>query len=230
MERRQRRWRARRFSDRMIRRFDVDKDGKVTRDEFETRINEMFARADLDRDGQITDADLPPMMRDRGVLSGNGDMRRKGRRRGARFMRFLRGADTNGDNIITSDEAKVAALKRFDRFDRNKDQTVDKSDLDSLKSEAVDYRVKRFMHRYGGGAQGQVTKEQFAKFRDDRFARLDYNNDGELSRDELPGRHGRKSRRWKEWRGEHRRHHGPGRDERPMRRGERGADNPERRL
>lgn len=230
MERRQRRWRARRFSDRMIRRFDVDKDGKVTRNEFETRVADIFKRGDLDGDGKITDADLPPMMRDRGVLSGNGEMRRRGRRRGARFMRFLRGADTNGDNIITFDEARVAAFKRFDRFDRNKDQAVDKSDLGALRSEAIDYRVRRFMHRYGAGAQGKVTLEQFSKFRDERFARLDYNNDGELSRDELPGRHWRKARRGKEWRGEHRDHHGPRHGDRPPRRGDRGSDNPERRL
>ena len=232
MEKRQRRWRPRRSAQRMMRRFDVDKDGKVTRDEFETRVTEIFGRADLDRDGKITDADLPPMMRDRGVLSGNGEMRRRGRR-GARFMRFLRGADTNGDNIITFDEAKVAAFKRFDRFDRNNDQVVEKSDLQGLRSEVVDYRVRRFMHRYGGDAQGKVTLEQFSKFRDERFARLDFNNDGELSRDELPGRRMRKSKRWKEWRGEHR-GHGPRHDDRPSRRGEhrgeRGGENPERRL
>ena len=83
MERRQRRWRARWSSDRMIRRFDVDKDRKVTRDEFETRVADMFKRADLDGDGKIADLNLPPIMRDRGVLSGNGEMRRRGRRRDA---------------------------------------------------------------------------------------------------------------------------------------------------
>ena len=229
MKRHQRRRRAGRMGQRMMRRFDVDKDGKVTRDEFDTRTTEMFGRADLDRDGKITDADLPPMMRDRGVLSGKGAMRRKGRRRGARFMRFLRGADTNGDNVITSEEAKVEAFKRFDRFDRNSDRVVDKSDLESLKSESIDYRVRRFMHRYGGDAQGKVTLEQFSKVRDERFARRDFNNDGKLSRDEMPGRHGRKSHHRKEWRGKHGRH-GPKHGERHPRRGERGADNPERRL
>ena len=110
MERRQRRLRARWSSDRMIRRFDVDKDRKVTRDEFETRGADMFKRADLDGDGKIADPNLPPIMRDRGVLSGACEMRRRGRRRDARFMRFLRGADTNGDNIIAFDEAKVVAF------------------------------------------------------------------------------------------------------------------------
>ena len=39
------------------------------------------------------------------------------------------------------------------------------------------------MHRYGAGVQGKVTLKQFSNFRDERFASLDYNNDGELSRD-----------------------------------------------
>lgn len=208
MERRSRRWRGgpRRFVKRVMRRFDVDKDGKVTRAEFDTRIEEFFARADLDGDGQITDADLPPMLRDRGILSGEGQVgRRYGRRgrRGARFLRMLRGADANRDNVITLDEAKAAAAKRFERFDANKDGVVERADLDALKAEAVDYRVRRLIHRYGG-SDGKLSKEQFVKYRDERFARLDYNSDGELSRDELPARRWGKRRFWKKWRKEYR--------------------------
>lgn len=207
MERRGKRSKRRgggqRFGERMMRRFDVDKDGKVTRAEFDERIKEMFARADLNSDGNITDADLPPMMRDREVLSGKGHVGRRGRH-GGRMLRFIRGADANGDNMISTEEAMAAAGKRFARYDRNKDGTVDKADLEALKTEAVDYRVLRFMHRYGASQDGKLTKEQFTKFRDERFARLDFNKDGELSRDEMPGRKGRMMRRGKHWRGEHR--------------------------
>ncbi len=205
MERRSKRWqrRGRKFAERMIRRFDGDKDGKVTRAELDARIKEKFQRADLDGDGVITDADLPPMMRDRGILSGKGHVGHRRGRRGARMMRFLRDADTNADGQISFEEAMAASGKRFARFDRNKDGAVDKSDLDLLRNEIVDYRVKRLMHRFGASGDGKLTKEQFAKFRNDRFARMDYNSDGELSRDELPRRHKRMWRRWKEWRGDH---------------------------
>ena len=116
-------------------------------------------------------------------------------------------ADANQDGQISFEEAMAAGGKRFARFDRNKDGTVDKSDLEALRNEMVDYRVKRFMHRFGASQDGTLTKEQFAKFRNERFARYDYNSDGELSRDEMPKRHGRKWRRWKEWRGDHGDHH-----------------------
>ena len=179
--------RMERFAERVIKRFDVDKDGKVTREEVDSRIKERFQRADLDGDGTITDADLPPMLRDRDILSGKGHVGRRHGRRGARMLRFLRDADANGDGQISFEEAMAAGGKRFARFDRNKDGAVDKSDLDLLRNEIVDYRVKRFMHRFGAAQDGTLTKEQFTKFRNERFARYDYNNDGELSRDEMPG-------------------------------------------
>lgn len=53
---------------RFFRRFDADKDGKVTRNEFNRFANERFTNLDLDDDGKITQADLPPALRGRGFL------------------------------------------------------------------------------------------------------------------------------------------------------------------
>ncbi len=55
-------------SKRFFRQFDADNDGKVTRDEFNRFARARFAGLDVDGDGRITDADLPPMMRGRGLL------------------------------------------------------------------------------------------------------------------------------------------------------------------
>ncbi|MCB1509476.1 MAG: EF-hand domain-containing protein [Hyphomicrobiaceae bacterium] len=211
-ERRRGRWARRhgggRGLERMIRRFDVDRDGKVTRAEFETRVKEMFARFDLDGDGKITDADLPPMLRDRNILRG--DNAGFGGRRGPRMLRFLRGADTNNDGQITLDEAMAAAGKRFVRFDRNKDGAIDAKDIEAMRAEMLDYRVKRFFHRYGVAKEGKLTLEQYTKARDAWFVRHDANNDGVLTRDELPGRGWRRHRGHRgSW---HHRGHGGGRD------------------
>lgn len=53
---------------RMTARLDLGADGKLTRDAFLAKAKARFADLDLDSDGRITDADLPPMMRGRGIL------------------------------------------------------------------------------------------------------------------------------------------------------------------
>ncbi len=184
---------------RMLQRFDDNKDGKVTKDEFQAHVKKRFAQMDLNNDGKISDEDLPPMMRGRNVLAGEGQgagMGRGGRGGmggpggGQGGMGWLRGADANKDGSITLDEAVAAATKEFDRFDRSKDGTVDTADFDALKKEMTDYRVKRFVHNFGADKDGKVSKDQFFAKANERFASMDRNSDGTISRDEMPGRRG----------------------------------------
>ncbi|MBN9277138.1 MAG: hypothetical protein J0I57_05825, partial [Hyphomicrobium sp.] len=48
---------------------DTRADRSVTKSEYIDEVRRRFAQLDLDNDGRITDADLPPPMRGRGVLS-----------------------------------------------------------------------------------------------------------------------------------------------------------------
>lgn len=184
---------------RMLDRFDTNKDGKVTKDEFQAHVKKRFAEMDLNNDGKISDDDLPPMMRGRNVLAGEGagqgpgmggGMGRGGRGGHGGGMGWLRGADANKDGAITLDEALAAATKEFDRFDRNKDGTIDTADFEAMRKEMADYRVKRFIHNFGADKDGKVSKDQFFAKANERFAQMDRNNDGTISRDEMPGRRG----------------------------------------
>ncbi|MFM9848773.1 MAG: EF-hand domain-containing protein [Hyphomicrobiaceae bacterium] len=175
---------GRRFGQRLMHAFDTDRDGKVTRDEFTSTVRSRFAQMDLNNDGRITDDDLPPRLRGRDILARDSGM---GFGPGRRILRLLRDADTNKDGVVTLDEAMTAADKHFASLDRNKDGVLDTADRDALRTETVDYRVKRFIHYFGADADGKVTKEQFAAKAKERFARMDLNNDGTISRDERPG-------------------------------------------
>lgn len=183
-----------RFGERMVRMFDANKDGKVTKDEFLAGIKKRFAEMDLNNDGRISDEDLPPMMRGRNVLAGgaaSGGMEQGpglGRGAGMPMLRMLRDADANKDGVITLDEVLAAAEKRFTLADRNKDGAIDQADFDALRKEMVDYRVKRFIHHFGADKDGKVTREQFSQKAAERFAQMDLNNDGTISRDEMPAR------------------------------------------
>ncbi len=163
----------------------------MTKSEFLDEIRRRFAQADLDGDGKITDADLPPIMRGRGVLTGEHGFGRHGGMRGGRGLAFLRGADADKDGAISLDEALKAAEVRFDRMDRTKDGVLDRADGTALRKETTDYRVKRILHRFGATAEGKITREQAFKVAGDMFARLDRDKDGTVSRSERPGWHGR---------------------------------------
>ncbi len=178
--------------DRLIQRFDANRDGKVTREEFLESVKKRFAEVDLNNDGKITDDDLPPMMRGRNVLShfaNQGGMPGGRGGRGGSQMGFLSGVEVK-DGAITLDAVLAASTKEFDRFDRNKDGMVDKVDMDALRKEMTDYQVKRFIHAYGADKDGKVSREQFATKANERFAAMDANKDGKLAGEELGGGRG----------------------------------------
>jgi len=187
---------------RMMRAFDGNRDGKVSLDEVRAEFARRFAEADLNSDGKVDDADLPPVMRGQNAIAG-GDgvgMSRGGRRGMMSGLGFLRKADANKDGVVTLDEVNAMAAREHARFDRNKDGVVDQADREALRKEMVEYAVKRFSHRHGGDANGRVTREQFVANANQRFARMDLDGDGTISRDERPGRRG----------GGHGWHHGRG--------------------
>jgi Ca2+-binding EF-hand superfamily protein len=182
---------------RILSRWDGDRDGKATKDEFLATVKRRFAAFDLNGDGRITDEDLPPTMRGRGVLKGDDGIAPQfgGRmqRRGAGMMGDLRGADANKDGIVTLDEVVAGAAPSFDALDRNKDGSVDQADFDALRGEMTAYRAQRFLHRFGAVQDGKVTREQFHKVAKERFAARDVNNDGKLDRSDFwPGMPGRR--------------------------------------
>jgi hypothetical protein len=113
-------------------RFDTNKDGAITRAEFESATGglaarrpaarepshaDRFAMLDTDRNGQISraewDAGAPPADSHGGMnaVGGPGD-------------RWFDRMDANKDGKVTLAEAQAAAVKRFDRLDTNKDGTI----------------------------------------------------------------------------------------------------------
>lgn len=169
------------MGERMLRRMGAGTDGKLAREAFRAELGRRFAELDLNNDGRIDDSDLPPTMRGRNVLSDAG----LGTFGSMRWLGML-GVQAK-DGAITREDVLGAGDRQFDRLDRNKDGVVDKADLDALRRETVDYRVKRFIHHFGADSDGRVTREQFQAKAADRFARMDVNGDGSISRDERPG-------------------------------------------
>jgi Ca2+-binding EF-hand superfamily protein len=60
--------RSMRAAQRFLKRFDVDGDGKVSKEEFRQFAKDRPTRRDTDSDDQITEAELPPLVRGRGIV------------------------------------------------------------------------------------------------------------------------------------------------------------------
>jgi Ca2+-binding EF-hand superfamily protein len=165
----------------LIRRFDENKDGKVTKEEFLGGIKRRFAEMDLNNDGRLSDDDLPPMMRGRGMIAkmASGDGAAMGAGRGRQHQggnAWLQGVDVK-DGAITLDAVLAKAGAEFDRLDKNKDGVIDTADFELLRKDMADYRVKRFLHMFGADKDGKITKEQFTKVAKERMARMDLDRD-----------------------------------------------------
>lgn len=110
--------------------------------------------------------------------------------RGA-FMERLKAADTNGDGMLSQQEA--AALPRiaanFAAIDANHDGQVTFDELRAyMKAQRGQHGAKAFKTADTNG-DGRVSRDEFMAQAAARFDRLDANKDGFLTPDELKAAH-----------------------------------------
>lgn len=129
----------------MFARFDANKDGQVTRAEFDTaraarkaerqaqrgaRRQEMFAKLDTDKNGQLSAQEFatrPEGARGADGARGGHDgkhHRGMGRRGGGMGGGWFERLDGDKNGSVTLAEASAKALQRFDAADTNKDGTL----------------------------------------------------------------------------------------------------------
>lgn len=163
---------------------DSDRDGVVTRQEFDASRDAMFARLDADNDGQLT--------RDEMRAGRRGHHRGRGHR-GA-FM--MRGADTNEDGQITRDEFLARPLAQFDRFDANSDGVISAEEMPQRRRRSEDGERPRRSERpsFDANGDGLISRDEFASMGAGMFERLDADNDGRVTQDEARAHRGPRHR------------------------------------
>ncbi|MBL8564718.1 MAG: EF-hand domain-containing protein [Hyphomicrobiaceae bacterium] len=197
----------------LVKRFDANGDGKVTKDDAGARARERFAELDVNGDGVISKADRPAFPgRDAGPDDDEGPAAAD------------RGDDRDDDSFEGRDgrhgwgrgwgkgwhrgEAKVEdfvarAERRFARFDTNNDGEINATDIEARMAPMMDHAKSMRFARLDKDRDGKVTKDEFLARPKKEFAMLDLDGDGKItSADMSPGM----AERWqKGWRGFERR-------------------------
>lgn len=185
--------RARTFATRMIERYDADKNGSVTLEEYLTADDDRFESADADDDGFVTADELDAARE-----------KRTEQRRQTRLDRI----DTDKDGRVSRAEAAATAvdraLKRFERMDADKDgfiSTAEMSPRSRGRDDASPRRADRMLRRLDRDDDKRISAAEAENARRVRFTRMDADNDGVLTVAELTDRlkdrrrHGRRHRR-----------------------------------
>ena len=109
---------------------------------------------------------------------------------GGPMMERLKKADTNGDGMISREEAKALPRinEHFDEIDTNKDGQVTMDELRAFHEKQKGGHFKK-MDTDGDGKISRAEAAKFPKLAEN-FDKLDTNKDGFLTPDELKAAHG----------------------------------------
>jgi len=121
----------------------------------------------------------------------------QGHRHGHEMMEKLRAADTNGDGLISRDEAKALPMiaKHFDEIDTNHDGQLSPDELrafhQKMSAQHEQMREQRFAEHFrkldtdGDGRVSLAEAQANAPRLAERFQQIDTNGDGFITPDEL---------------------------------------------
>jgi len=98
--------------------------------------------------------------------------------------RVISGIDTNHDGTVSLDEAKAAALKKFDALDTDKEGTLDVSELTGILSPEAVKKADR-------DKDLTLDKAEFLALVEVMFRLADHDHDGTLTAEELSSEQGR---------------------------------------
>lgn len=104
----------------------------------------------------------------------------------------IKAADTNGDGVISREEAKALPrlAQHFDQIDADKNGSIS---MDELKAMHAHQREGHFdrMDTDRDGKLSRAEAERFPRMAD-KFGKLDANGDGFVTKDELKTAHGKR--------------------------------------
>ena len=173
----------------LIRRFDKNGDGVLTRDEVPPQIAQRFDEIDTNGDGKLDKQEIEAFLnrlRERMAANKKGNPGSQGVTAAQAVDMILKRLDTNHDGRISKEEARGPLAKNFDKIDTNKDGYLDRKELLRIAP-----MLQKFLAGRPGGqpANGKTDSQARQSVRPaiPDFDALDSDADGRLSRKELEG-------------------------------------------
>ena len=144
----------------MLKRFDKDGDGKISREEFAKAGGHRMAKRG-ERGGEKSEE----------RAEGKDEMRGPGREgRGPRWHRHH----------------ERRAERVFERFDLNDDGVLEAAEIEAAVKHRVSRRINAMVRRLDQDGDGKITRAEFERPARERFAARDINGDGVITEDDLP--------------------------------------------
>ncbi|MBY5784572.1 calcium-binding protein [Rhizobium leguminosarum] len=153
---------------RMLKQFDANKDGKVSKDEATAGIDKIFAAIDTNKDGSLTPGEI-----------------RAYRQTQMQAMRDERKQEA-GENKDANAAAATADNNDHGRSPREGHDGRDGHRW--MRHGGNIMRASIMMHRVDTDENGQISKQEATAAFDKLFARMDRNKDGVISIDDMPDR------------------------------------------
>lgn len=160
---------------RLLKRIDGNRDGKVTREEFEQGPRETFANRDINSDGKLNAEDRPP-------ATGGGF----GWFNANRSARMGLGAGRANRPDTTLETVLEKTKAGFDKLDANGDGVIDTAEIEKQSAARIEYSKKRMLHLKDENKDGKVSQEENNAFPSKKFATLDLNDDGQIDSKDFP--------------------------------------------
>jgi Ca2+-binding EF-hand superfamily protein len=93
--------------------------------------------------------------------------------------------DRNGDHVLSISEARTARAQRFAELDANRNNVIERAELDGRKNAKSAERSTKRVARLDSNKDGVVSINEWEQPVEKLFAKVDLNRDGQLTREEF---------------------------------------------
>lgn len=187
----------------MLKRLDANGDGKISREEFALASTGGGRGHGRGEGGWGHHGRMGHHMGGRGGMMdrmGDQDGPREGRAGGQPPERQAQGDAPQADKGAKDSEKRnwreerqkrraafVGSIEeRFKALDTNGDGFIDKAELEAAQATEIDFHVRKTMHDLDRDKNGKISQDEYLARAKERFARLDLNDDGKITAEDLP--------------------------------------------